>query len=188
MTRLRVHGRDFAFLEWMRGNPALDSKIDRFAVTDLDVIVHRYRDRHAVNPKLRVDNLMVLETKSHARGPVLGSFSQSDTYALLNALWTSKVKRGESHWRVRSYVTYVNGEKRRARWWGVHSLAMSGDRPENSAAFWWDDKADPITTDTLNQLLRFERDPYTLELVDYRDHHEGELAIRPLVRLLAEPQ
>jgi hypothetical protein len=183
-VRQRVYGVDFAFLAWMRQHPGMHSVIDRHVVSDFDVVIHRYRDRRATNPKHRVDNLMILDTKTHARGPQLGTFAQSDTYALLNALFTSKVRRGK-HWRVRSYVTYVGGEKRRVRWWGQHVLAMTGDRPENSEAMWWNDREQPIELQTLEQMLVFARDPYTLEAVDYRDHHEGEQKIKPLLRAMA---
>jgi hypothetical protein len=174
----------------MRDHDLLDSRQERISVVDFDVLLHRYLDRSEPNPKRRVDNVMILETKTHASGPVLGNFAQEDTRALLNALWNSRVQPNSAG-RVRTYaVSVVSGgklQRRRVRWWGAHVLALAGDRPENSGpGLWWNDRRTPITVAVLLSLLRFELDPSTLQPIDYRDHHYGEVAIKPLLRCLKE--
>lgn len=182
MTCTRTFGRDVAFMDWIRTNPTLDSRRDRMSVVDIDVLIHRYRDRHEPNPKKRIDNLLVLETKSHARGPAQLTLAQDDTWSVLNALWRSRVRRDNTG-AVRNYPVVVNGERRRVRWWGVHVLAMTGDRPENSDhGMWWNERTDPVSVDMLECLLRFEIDPFTMQKIDYRDHHEWERTRMPLLR------
>jgi hypothetical protein len=186
MTRIRVYGTDFAALQWLRSRPGLDSRRERLSIPDVDLVVHRYRDRTSKNPKYRVDNVMLLETKAHADGPQLGTFAEHDTFGLLNALWNSRVKH-HSHGVIRSYPVNFCGERRRVRWWGVHVWAMSGDRPDNSREMWWDQVPSSISVDTLERLIKFEIDPFTFAPVDYRDHHENESAIKPLIRIMVLP-
>lgn len=183
MTRLRVYGRDIAFMSWMRGNPRLDSRMARLAPTDIDVLVHQYPDRHSTNPKRRIDNLMIVETKSHAFGPVMGVefTAQQDTYAVFNAFMREVCVRVSRKGRaIRTVdVGRVAGRRRRVRFWGVHMLAMSSDTPD-VGKLWWDDRPEPITVTQLEELMRFERNPYTLERIDYRDHHVNETGKWPL--------
>lgn len=188
MTTDRLFGTDFAVMDWIRQNCELDSQTELFSVADIDLVVHRYRDRNQPNPKRRIDNLMVVETKSHQRGPWLPrdpSRGAADTLAVWHAILSGSVgtvNLNRAVQRVRSSVYLVNGERRRVRTWGLHVWSLSGDRPENSTAMWWDRFQTPISVAAVLEVLRFVRDPYTLEPIDYRDHHEGEIGRKPLLR------
>jgi hypothetical protein len=183
MTRVRAFGRDIAFLEWLRTNELLDSTQERTSITDCDVWIHRYADWRNPNSTMKIDNIMVLETKSHQYGPAVLRISASDTYAVMNALFMSGVRRKNGSIKTRRVLVQSNGKSvvRYVRWWGVHILSMSGDRPENSM-MWWNERPQPITTDTLIALIQFKLAPDTLLPIDYRDHHENEKAVRPLLR------
>lgn len=182
MTRLRAIGKDFAFLEWLRKNEMLDSTRERLSVTDLDIIVHQYPSRESRNPKERRDNMIVLETKSHATGPVDAPFAQVDTLRVFHLLLESKRQSPVRPVRIKVPAPGGGKETRSVVFWGVHILAMSGDRPDNSGPMWWDKKPEPIDQETLQAILRFEVDPFTLGPIDYRDHHRGESARWPLFR------
>jgi hypothetical protein len=182
MTRTRTYGQDLSFMKWMRENPRLDSRADRLAPTDIDLIVHQYRDRTEANPKLRIDNMMLVEIKTRTTGPAKLRISQADTYAVLNA-WFSAMSIGGTNGRrfVRTCRLRVNGEDRRLRVWGSHVISMSGDRPENSVGLWWDDRDEPVSEGTLEQLLNFKISPFTFRSIDYRDHHANEQGRWPLL-------
>lgn len=134
------------FSNWIRQNPALDSRRCRLDVQNLDYIIHGFgRDEIY---------LMLLEEKQYAGRQ---SDSQRETHSLID-----QALRFASE--ARAPLRTMRGKKT-LRHFGYHVVRFSQTNPEDSDCILWDGK--PIDAKTLTLLLSFVIDPNTLQpLVD----------------------
>jgi len=164
------------FNQWLQRQPTLDSIKQRIAVSDCDLIVHRYSSRV---DKLRfefdissdtrdcVDHVMLVEVK--AFGSDL-SKSQDDSLFLMDALLRYAGNKQGRRRFVTIHDRRMNGFERYVRCYGVHVLRLSAACPDSSDTLWWDEQ--PIDQLMLLDLLRFDRDPdHPLQSMDTRRHH-----------------
>lgn len=159
MTAPRRDGSEEAWNAWIRMNARLDSRKIGLSIQNPDLLVHRYmvtRDRVGTR---ELQHIMWVEVKAFgAEVP----YAQQDTLALVHELLrTPKAGR----------ILHLPGWQtpRRVRAWGVHILRLSGADPGSSDWMLWDGKT--ITSTDLEDLLLFERDPYSLAPRDERRHH-----------------
>src|SRR5690606_21636994 len=153
MTTRRRDGNDTPLSDWIRSHPELDSIKERLCVTDSDYWIHQYRAHRDRSPSRMVDNIMLVEAKEHMKEV---EFAQRDTLFLVDQLLrrASVVNGRRRHVTLRSIRP---GEMRRVRCFGVHTLRLSNNRPDNSDVILWDHHR--IDEQTLVELLRFFRDP-----------------------------
>lgn len=167
MTTIRRRPEtDTPFGSWIRNHPQLDSIRERLSVTDSDWWIHQYRARTAKAGSKMLDNVMLVEVKTHEADV---RFAQRDTLFLVNQmLRKSSVVNGR-----RRYVKCVSptvGETRYVRLFGVHVLTFSGNTPVDSDRIVWDSTV--IDEQILVELLCFKRDPDSpLRQLDTRLHH-----------------
>lgn len=154
------------FSAWLRGHPGLDSIKNRLAITDSDFWIHQYRrpiDRIGAR---HVDNILLLELKTHGRDV---PFAQRDTLWLIDQL-RRQLCKGPGNRRRHVLCNGPRGEQRRVRWFGVHVLVLSGSSPDNSSEMFWNGQR--IDQDTLVSVLRFDNDPDQItKSLEYRRHH-----------------
>lgn len=149
---------------------------DGLCCTNSDLWVHKYRT-HVDNIGTReLQHIMLIEVKTFGRRV---PSAQADTYHLIDQVLRRK---------DRKYFRRMTGEKRWVRTWGVHYVTLSGDAPDTSAWITWDAK--PIDVTTLEELLRFERNPDTLKPRTDRRHHTASQSARMQHKLNfdAEPE
>ena len=160
MTADRRDGKDQSpMLQWLRENPRLDSIKCSLSITDIDICNHKFVRISSRRGADTPEYLMLLETKTH--GAEL-KFAQRDTLDVLDLMLRKlgtdliEIQDKQKPQRFR-YIKYC----------GFHVLKMSGDSPINSEKMTWDGEA--INIQTLEALLRFERDPYAPSLVKELD-------------------
>lgn len=162
-NRMRMHGCDVPFADWLRRQheklPSISLECG-LSATDIDLVMHRYKSkvREGVGTR-RFQSLITIEVKTRGGYPPM---SQLDTLAKCN------VFRG---------IDYL--ENIHLTHYGVFVLVMSGVDPDTSDSMMWGsfppgkivtDSSQllwqKITLDQLYQLLRFELNPKTLELIE----------------------
>jgi len=174
MTTSRRHGEhQTPFGKWLQENDRVHSVRDSISVTDIDMFIHRYNAGYdKVNhPNRIINHLMLLEIKTHSAEP---PFAQHDTLKIVN-----QVMMGVKYKTGRCNVLNIGnskGQKVVCKVWGYHLLQLSITSPDNSEFMIWDatEKTDGtrINKHTLERLLRFELNPFTLEKISDRRHHK----------------
>lgn len=157
MTTPRRDNTQEPWAAWIQRNPNLDSVRASLCCTNSDLWVHRYKSHVDKVGTRELQHLMLIEVKTHGRQV---PSAQADTYHLVDQILRRKDKR--PYKRPTVGVRWV-------RCWGVHYVIMSGECPATSDWMTWDGK--PITVTVFEELLRFERNPDTLEPRTDRRHH-----------------
>lgn len=140
---------DTPFSEWVRKNDSLDSKANFLSCTDIDYIWHRFGEP-AYGGMLRTQHIMFIEEKTReAETPK----SQADTFHFLNQLFCRAEEKLDNE-----YWSQMRQDKVTVHWWGCHELRYGLNLSDNLT---WD--GTPITPQTLEEILRFERNPRTLK-------------------------
>ena len=173
-TERRDKTHQTPFGRWLQEHPELDSCRLNLSVTDSDMWVHKYKLRDEKGVARRgIDCLMSLEIKCFEKDV---PYAQRDTLNVVDDL----IRRCSTK-RDRRYPIKLNdrrsdrpGVYRFVRWFGVHVLQLSQDRPDNSEQILWDGKE--ITEAMLIEMLKFERDPdHPQKALDTRRHHKRPL-------------
>lgn len=155
------------FSEWIRTNPQLDQDVAGLCILDFDWIVHQYRIRTQHGRSREIQNMMCIEEKRY--GKDIDPW-QRDTLLALNQVLMAKARYGQPQ-RV-SIKSKITGQTVLLRFFGCHLLRFSNTGPLDSAFIEWDRKK--ITREQLEQILRFELSPLTLNKRDERSHHGGK--------------
>jgi hypothetical protein len=138
------------------------------SATDIDMLLHRYNagwDR-VNHPNRLINHFMIIETKTRMGEP---TFSQTDTYILLDKM-IMRNKYGKQTCETYHEVN-EKGQKVSCKWWGVHLLQFTGTNPEDSQkGIFWDKQN--IDQYRLEQLLRFDINPFTFAILNDRRHHK----------------
>lgn len=171
MARDRLFGSDVPFCAWMRRQEELpsDGATCGFAATDVDVLVHRFKENADGLGTRAIQAMMLLEVKTRGAPP---TDSQRDTlFKHMCCLKNRKAIRNEA-----GRIEYV-------RHFGVSFLVLEGTDPEDSAGMQWgrfDLKSDAqrirwcdVTVPQLLALLRFEIHPDDFKNRNpFRRHHK----------------
>lgn len=169
--------KENAFSRWYRshrGAGRILSSAEGNNVCDLDYIIHRssIRDARGIKDKT-VQYLMILEVKTHNSEV---TESQRDTLWILDQLLITQERPSKCRnngrftgvHNVRNVYSTFNGKRIQIICYGVHRLKMSGTCPASSARMYWDNKL--IDIRTLETVLSFELNPYTLMPMQHRQH------------------
>lgn len=131
------------FGKWLRDEPALDSKVQRLSIQNLDYIVHGYaRFRQGKSCQA----VMLVEEKT--RNGKVGA-TQRDTHGVIDQML--RVADG-------CKVNVMRGSSL-AYYFGYHTLVFERETPDDGR-MWWDGAL--IDYDTLIKVLRFEVDPRSI--------------------------
>jgi len=159
-------------LSWIRSHPSLDSFREGLTITDKDLIVHRYKTSFGRGFQC----IMSVEIKTFNRRM---SESQRDTLHMWN-----QFLRNRKTTPTKKKVMQIEGLDRvysvkNQRWvkvkaFGAHLLRLSRSTPDDSDEIMWDKEF--IDLNVLIEILRFDRDPDTLEKMDWRKHHVDKFA------------
>jgi len=172
----RSHTEETAFERWMRNHHGLRSE-DGIVRFDCDVLLHKYMMVSDKRSSRLIQCLMFIEVKTHSAGTTL---AQRDTLSLFSQVLRNRRrnmhgdKKGlhaTDHTPLTVAWSRLNKRNIRLRMFGGHLLQLSGTDPENSAHIAWDKK--PIDLGMLVQLLRFEIDPDTLGVFDWRRRYSS---------------
>jgi len=166
-----THTAETQFERWMRAEQRLASRtgIVRF---DLDVLIHRYMTVEDGIGVRDIQAMMFLEVKTFGAAM---TGCQQDTLSMLSQVLTNRRgnrhhdKRGrhlDDHTPPGRAYSHLLGTKIRLRMFGGHLVQFDAADPVSSTSIRWDGK--PISSDQLVQLIRFELDPHTLRLIDWR--------------------
>lgn len=139
-------------MKWINEHPLLRSGRHEAAlsVQDVDAVIHRYWVRDATNGRrLEINHIMLIEIKTYRAKP---DNSQRNTLNVLHCT----LSRGNGI----SVQSKIDGFVFEVFYHGVHLLQLSHETPNDSDVMWWD--TEPITTEQLVKLLRFELDAKTL--------------------------
>lgn len=147
MTARRRDGAEDGWRRWVRGNPRLDSVAFGLSITDIDMLIHRYRTHTDRCGSRWIQCIMAVEWKAYG---AKARSAQRDTLLL-----TSEILR-KCHGRT-IYVPGRSVPKCKCFSFGVHMCRMSGRDPDQSDELWWDRRR--ISVDQLEALLRFELHP-----------------------------
>lgn len=167
------------FSRWLRQHPDLDSRERRLSVTDSDQWVHRYlrRDeRNAAPNTVGIEAVMLVEVKAYSANL---PYAQNDTLSVVDGGMRAASVRNGRRYPVPVADIGRPGHKRLIRFFGVHALRMSADRPDLSGMLLWGTyslgqsiKFESITEAQLIELFRFDRDPdHPTKMLDTRRHH-----------------
>ena len=161
-----VQTQETLFGRWIRNNP--EDSGEGYTVTDQDYWIHKYK--HYGNRSFQC--LMLLEIKT--MGASL-SMSQRDTLFIVNQLMRNRRQtptkdlKYQAGGGVASVYSIANNSHIILKAFGMHVLTFSGLGVEDSEWIKWDNN--DIDAEVLTQLLRFDLDPDTLNLLDLRSHH-----------------
>lgn len=187
MTIIRRDGMPkSAFEDWTRTVPGLDSKEYQLSITDNDCWVHQFAKRKENSAGIQqvIENLMLVEVKTFgAQQP----FAQRDTLDVINRiLRKSSVRPNGRRYAVKIADSRHPGCHRYVRWFGVHLLQLSSDRPDKSVEIIWNKLW--ISEQGLIEILRFERDPdHPAKALDTRRHHRRPFReTQPQLKLVLE--
>lgn len=156
------------FSSWVREHPALESR-QGFVFMDKDLTAHRV----VRNNGREFECLMFIEVKT--RGADLTP-SQRATMHIVGMGFRNRnntpTKKRVMQVGHRCHEAYCPLKKRwvEVRYFGFHLLRLSGTTPDDSGWIIWDKR--PVTKTVLIDLLRFDRDPDTLNVMDWRIHHK----------------
>lgn len=168
MTRRRSFGSDVPFMEWLRGEPHLDSETECIAATDVDAVIHSFQtgvvdsEGRRIGKERQIQALMAVEVKTRGGMP---SFSQLDTLFK----WSLTIKREHKDRATGCIIRNL----------GWSFLQLSGTRPENSDLIRWgrfEDRCEllwkTIDAGLLIELLSFRRHPDNFTKQPFRRHHK----------------
>jgi hypothetical protein len=159
---------------WIRSHENLDSRQACLCIGDSDLWVHRYGTREGPRVDRDVKYLMLVEIKTHGRDL---NAQLRDLYLIINDLLRTNT------WKVqRDNGQFLNGHDQNSRivrssfagrpvqvhCFGVHLLRLTGATPDTSDLIKWDRKT--ISRAELVELLRFDRSPDSLRLMEHRSH------------------
>lgn len=164
MTTDRRDNGGSAFGMWLRNNASLDSRKHCMSASDMDYVVHKFKDEQDARGSRLVQCVMVVEVKEHGAEP---RFAQTDT---MLGLLDSLLKNCDNN-----YVNWpYRGGMRRCyiRSFGVRLLQFSGTSPLDSDEIRWDGRV--ITENQLNWLLGFKIHPVTFKPFSLRRHHSAD--------------
>jgi hypothetical protein len=124
---------------------------------------------------------MMIEVKtsqkeSFEKGIMFDSFSAwIDTLRLFDAVVSARRRSSSPNLKHRIWPISVRmgNEIRQLKWFGLHILYHEKTRPDNSAWMCWDHTQ--INTKTLESLIKFELNPYTLKTMEVRRHHRNKV-------------
>ena len=162
-------------LQWIRNNPRLDSKKYGLSITDIDLTIHQYKTHWDVVGERNVENIMDVEIKTYNKKI---QYAQRDTLILRHQVFsrnnrnTFNINEGQGCYSQYNKIRDIDGKIISVRYFGCHLLTLSNNEIENSCLF-WDHKA--IDIPTLEQLIRFECDPFTLRKRSERRHHRNDV-------------
>jgi hypothetical protein len=146
------------FRKWVQENPRLDSVRNGLVVTDFDLLFHKYKTHTDKISTRSVQHMMVVEYKRHgAKLPP----TQRDTLGMFHQIFRA---------RRRVVKSPLTGCEVTLRFWGVHVLRFEGESPNDSKWMIWDKQK--INLYDLEQLLRFEINPFNLMPIADRRHHK----------------
>jgi hypothetical protein len=118
-----------------------------------------------------VDQIMLIEVKTFG---AIEPFAQNDTHRVVDAILRKATVTNQQRRRVIVIPDTRPGRiraKRHVRWFGVHLLQLSSDRPDTSDRIIWDGRWS-LKLATLIEVIRFDRDPDNpRKLLDTRRHH-----------------
>lgn len=173
MTTPRRDGKPQSpFFAWIRELPELDSVEYHLSIVDNDCWIHQFAPRRERGPTVKqvVENLQLIEVKAF---DAVMPFAQSDTLSVVDDLLRIKTGTRDGRRLARSIKDRRSGRpggRRHVRWYGLHCLQMSADRPDTSDRLLWDGKE--VDLPILIELLGFKRDPdKPSRFVDSRRHH-----------------
>ncbi len=159
MTAIRRDGcHQDEFRQWIQENPRLDSLRCGLVVTDCDLLLHKYKTHQDKIGSRAVQHMMWLEYKQFG-APLRPT--QRDTLGMLHQVFRTK---------NRTVKSPLNNCDVTLRFWGVHLLRMSGADPFDSKWLFWDKRK--INLYDLEQLLRFDINPFNLMPITDRRHHK----------------
>jgi hypothetical protein len=165
------------FDSWVRANGSLDSVKASLCITDIDFIVHQYRECGDKNGTRLINSMMLIEVKSH--GSSMPS-AQADTLNKLDQML--RRAPGQNRGSVHEVID-ERGNAVQVTYYGLHVLTFSGIGPDDSEEIRWDGKK--IEKTELERLLRFELHPDTLRVRDVtaRRHHSNKSNQYPLLEM-----
>jgi hypothetical protein len=177
MTTEQRDGLGSPFSRWIRAHPQLDSIKQRLSVTDSDYWIHQYRAHSDRVGTRAIDQIMLVELKTFSADLPP---SQRDTLHLVSQMLRSASMTSNGKRRYMRLSGTKCGERRIVRCFGVHTLRLSRDRPDNSTSILWDGKV--IDEATLVLILQYNRDPdYPQRSISDRRHHTpGKVISLPL--------
>ena len=166
------------FQAWVKGHPELDSCRIGITVSDVDLIIHRFKVDHCRDCQY----IMMVEKKCYGKEPedwqrdtlnIVGQFLRNDK--------KTPYKGRRAQVENRSCKVYSTIKKRDiiVKAFGYHLLQFQKTSPGDSEWIKWDKKK--VTEDVLVSLLRFDLHPETLKSMDLRPHHakDPQLFILP---------
>ena len=171
MTAPRRDGNEEPWRAWVRDNPHIDSRHESLSVTDSDLWFHRYRGNSDACGSRQVQHIMLTEWKCcGASTPP----AQQDTLRVLWRLLEQVSRRSDGRVLTHRLVIPNSRERvRHVRFWGLHYVRLSHQDPAESEVeggyIEWD--RTPINVQALEEVLRFDRHPYTLQPREDRRHH-----------------
>lgn len=178
MTIVRRDGQGTPFGDWLRAQPGLDSNEFQLSVTDTDFWSHRFSVKDGHRPVARrIDHIMMVEIKTFHRDL---DFAQRDTLSVIDQLLRRGTIQNGRRRPIKIPETRPGrpGCFRQVRCFGVHTLVMSGSRPDESDTVIWDGKFE-VSEVELVEILRFDRDPDAPKrYLDTRRHHRPPLRER----------
>ncbi len=157
------------FSEWIRNCKELDSRFIGIGVSDIDLIIHRFK----FDNDRSYQCIMLVEKKSHGASPKL---SQRDTINIFGQFMRNdkktffKGRRAQAENRPCKVYSSANKKRITVKAFGYHLLQFEKTDPDNSLWIKWDKKE--ISKQQLIQLLRFDISPETLLSLDGRKHHK----------------
>lgn len=160
MTIARRDGKpQSSFSRWVQANPSLDSIREGLSLMDIDWIIHQFREPQDTIGKRQINNIMFVEEKSHLADL---SPAERDTMYIIEQLCRDADKQ-------RRRFETLRRDKVIVRWFGYHKLQYAGADIAVSPKIIWDKTE--VTLATLEEILRFDRNPRTLHKRDDRRHH-----------------
>ncbi len=158
MTSPRRDGKEQTpFSEWVRNNPRLDSRKFGVANQDIDWIWHQWLASCDTIGDRTINHILLIEEKSH--GADLSPSERDVMFLIDQVLRKTTTQR----------LTTLRGDRVNVRIWGYFKLRYSGETILSSNTVWWNKRI--ITVDQLEEILRFEVDPRTMQPRSDRRHH-----------------
>lgn len=173
MARGRIHGSDVPFMAWCRSNPHLPAAGQQcgWVQTDVDAFIHRYLHLIDGVGTRELQAMMEVEVKTWGAMP---SPSQEDTLRKKHLTTRNQVRLGRQV--IRNF--------------GVTVVSMDATTPDDSSVIKWCRFRDKpphdlivaeVTAFELVELLRFDRNPDTLEKNWLRRHHATRRVVEKTV-------
>lgn len=164
MTSVRRDGNEAPFSDWIRNHPSLHSIRERLSVMDADYWIHQYRAKSDKIGDRKIDSIMCVELKTFERDL---PYAQRDTLRLISAMYRQVAYTKDG--KIRTMRLDMGNEIRTVRMYGYFVLRLERDRPDKSRWIEWNGRQ--IDEEMLVDILRFQRDPRTLNPRSDRRHH-----------------